>query len=69
MSPSITRGGYDFPVARKPQGRFLGIPYNWIRPARRDIGRGIWDPADRRIFGPKDYGWGYGINFAALVRR
>jgi hypothetical protein len=32
MCPSITRqppaAVYDCPVARKPQGRFLGIPYN-----------------------------------------
>jgi hypothetical protein len=56
-------------VARKPQGRFLGIPYNWSRPSRRGVGSGLWDPADPRVFPPKNYGWGYGINFAALVRR
>jgi hypothetical protein len=63
------RGGYDCFVARKPQGRFLGIPYNWSRPSRGEMGRGVWDRSDRRIFPPKNYGWGYGINFAALVRR
>lgn len=56
-------------MARQPQGRFLGIPYNWDRPSRADAREGIWDPEDRRIFAPKTYGWGYGLNFAALKRR
>ncbi len=56
-------------MAREPQGRFLGLPFNWKRPTRDEAGKGVWDPADRRIFTPKNYGWGYGINFAALKRR
>lgn len=56
-------------MARRPQGHFLGIPYNWSRPTRDEVGRGWWDRADDRIVTPKNYGWGYGINFAALVRR
>jgi hypothetical protein len=56
-------------MARKPQGRFLGIPYNWSPLTRKDVGKGAWDPDDRRILTPKNYGWGYGINVAALVRR
>lgn len=45
------------------------MPYNWSRPARGDVGKGVWDPDDRRVFTPKNYGWGYGLNFAALFRR
>jgi len=56
-------------MAREPQGRFLGLPYNWRRPIRDEAGKGIWDPDDRRILTPKNCGWGYGINFAALKRR
>jgi hypothetical protein len=56
-------------MARKPQGRFLGMPYNWNRPKRADAGKGVWDRDDDRILRPKHYGWGYGINFAALLRR
>jgi hypothetical protein len=67
-NPAAPLGGYDCAVARKPQGRFLGIPYNWCRPARGELGRGLWDPNDRRIFPPKNYGWGWGINFAAIAR-
>jgi len=56
-------------MARKPQGRFLGMPYNWSRPKREDVGKGLWDPDDSRVFPPKNYGWGYGLNLAALFRR
>jgi hypothetical protein len=56
-------------MARKPQGRFLGIPHNWSWPGRDGLGRGPWDPDDDRIITPKNYGWGYTVNFAALLRR
>jgi hypothetical protein len=56
-------------MARKPQGRFWGMPYNWSRPARGDVRKGLWDPDEPRVWTPKNYGWGYTINFAALWRR
>ena len=56
-------------MARKPQGRFWGMPYNWSRPDGKDVGKGVWDPDERRIFTPKNYGWGYTIDLAALRRR
>jgi hypothetical protein len=56
-------------MARTPQGRFLGLPYNLRRMKRDDVGRGVWDRDEHRILTPKNYGWGYGINFHALVRR
>lgn len=45
------------------------MPYNWSRPARGDRRRGFWDPSDDRIITPKNYGWGYAINFAAILGR
>jgi hypothetical protein len=56
-------------MARDPQGRFLGMPYNWKRPTHLDLRRGVWDHDDDRIFPPKSFGWGYGLNLAALRRR
>lgn len=56
-------------MARKPQGRFLGIPFNWTRPTSDEVRRGVWDRDDDRILTPKTYGWGYGVNFSALRRR
>ena len=56
-------------IARKPQGRFLGMPYSWSRPAREDVGKGVWEPDERRVFTPTDYGRGYTLNPAALPRR
>ena len=56
-------------MARPPQGRFWGLPFNWSRPSQGEVGKGLWDPEDPRVLTPKNYGWGYGINFAALFRR
>ena len=56
-------------MAREPQGRFWGIPYNWSRPSAKDLARDVWDPSDDRILPPKTYGWGYGLNLAAVVKR
>jgi hypothetical protein len=51
------------------QGRFLGLPYDWRRPTWKRIAREVWNPRSRRIFVPKAFGWGYGMNVAALLRR
>ena len=45
------------------------MPYNWNRPTRKDAGKGVWDPDEPRVVTAKNYGWGYSINFAALLRR
>ncbi len=45
------------------------MPFNWRRPRRGDVGRGVWDRDDDRIITPKNYGWGYTVNFSALTRR
>lgn len=51
------------------KGSFLGIPYDWTRPTVGRVRQELWNPEDRRILVPKAFGWGYGINFAALLRR
>jgi uncharacterized protein DUF5808 len=56
-------------MARSPQGWFRGMPFNWSGLSRENVGKGLWDPDDPRVLTPKNYGWGYGINFAALVGR
>ncbi len=50
-------------------GTFLGIPYDWRKPTRERLKRGIWNPQERRVFITKVYGWGYGINLHELARR
>jgi hypothetical protein len=50
-------------------GRFLGLPYDWRRPTRQRLRQRIWNPDEPRVLVPKAYGWGYAINFAALLRR
>jgi hypothetical protein len=50
-------------------GKFLNIPYDWRRPTRARIKQRWWNAADRRVFTPKTFGWGYDINFRELGRR
>ena len=56
-------------MPRARRGRFLGLPYDWTRPTRAQLRRAVWDPDEPCVFVPKTFGWGYGVNFAALVRR
>jgi hypothetical protein len=56
-------------MARESEGRSPGLPYNWRRPRREDVGKGIWDPDDGASLTPRSHGWSDGINFAAIVRR
>jgi hypothetical protein len=53
---------------RDRQGRFLGIPYDWRRPTRARLRSRAWN-RDEKVFTPKTYGWGYGVNFRALWRK
>ena len=66
---SRRRGASIGRMAREPQARFLGLPYNWRRPRSDEFGKGVWDTNDDQILTPKNYGWGYGVNFSALLRR
>lgn len=52
----------------KKQGTFLGIPYDWRWPTWKIIKDKMWNKNDRRIFTPKLFGWGWGINFYELLR-
>lgn len=51
------------------QGRLLGLPYDFRRLTPQRLKRGMWNPADERIFLPKAWGWGYGVNLHQLARR
>ena len=50
-------------------GRFLGMPYDWRRPTWERLKRGVWNSDERRVFVPKVYGWGYGLNLHEVARR
>jgi hypothetical protein len=56
-------------MPRERHGRFLGLPYDWRRLTRARIRKRLWNPDEPRVLVPKAFGWGYGINFAALWRR
>jgi hypothetical protein len=56
-------------MKKQKTGHFLGLPYDFRRPPRGWIKARVWNPDDPRIFGPKTFGWGWSINFYALLRR
>ena len=57
----------DAGKAPEPQGRLAGLPYDLRRPTASRIRSRAWNPDDRRIFTPKTFGWGLGINFYWLA--
>jgi hypothetical protein len=50
-------------------GTFLGLPYDWRKLTWARIKVRAWNSHARRIFTPKAYGWGFSINFYALLCR
>jgi hypothetical protein len=55
-------------MSRRPR-RFLGLPYDWRRPTARRMRAEIWNTDDPRLFVPKSFGWGYGVNLGAIPAR
>jgi hypothetical protein len=51
----------------EPEGRLAGLPYDLRRPTAARVRARAWNPDDPRIFTPKTFGWGYGLNFYWLV--
>jgi hypothetical protein len=50
-----------------PQGRILGMPYDFRGASAERVGERIWNPADPRIFTPRLFGVGWTINFGAVA--
>jgi Family of unknown function (DUF5808) len=48
------------------QGKLLGMPYDWRRPTMARIRARVWNAEEPRLFPPKAFGWGYGINLYRL---
>lgn len=52
-----------------PQGRILGMPYEFRPITTERIMERMWNPADPRIFMPRTFGIGWTINFGAIAVR
>lgn len=51
----------------RPQGRVLGMPYDFRGASADRMGERIWNPADPRVFMPRLFGVGWTINFGAIA--
>ncbi len=61
---------YDVDVASpQPQGRILGMPYEFRAPTATSIMERMWNPGDPRILMPRTFGVGWTINFGAVAVR
>jgi hypothetical protein len=57
----------DDSAVPKPQGRFLRLPFDFRRPTLARVKARAWNADDPRIFTPKTYGWGLGVNLYWLI--
>lgn len=52
----------DNPVP-DPEGKFLGLPYDWRKPTAARAKSRLWNAQDPRLFTPRSFGWGFDLNF------
>lgn len=57
------------PEERTWKGKVAGIPYNFHVPEWGGISNEYWNPASDKVLTPHTIGLGWGINFAAVVKR
>ncbi|MDO8848500.1 MAG: DUF1648 domain-containing protein [Coriobacteriia bacterium] len=60
-------GGELDDASSQPQGRLLGMPYDFRGASVDRISSRMWNPADPHIFTPRLFGLGWTINFGALA--
>ena len=51
----------------RPQGRVLGMPYDFRGATVDRLSNRIWNPADPRVFMPRTFGLGWTFNFGAIA--
>jgi len=51
----------------RPQGRVLGMPYEFRPPTASSLMERLWNPADPRVWMPRSFGVGWTVNFGALA--
>ena len=45
---------------------FWKFPYRW---KINDLAKDLWNPKEERVFPPKQFGLGWGLNFASLFEK
>jgi len=65
----VSTMNHDDQPARRGTGTFLGLPYDWRRPAWSRVRERAWNPRDPRLLTAKSFGWGYDISFYELLAR
>lgn len=63
------KGESDDGPEKQRTGTFLGAPYDWRRPTFHRFKERTWNPDDKRLLTPKDFGWGWTVNLYDVWRR
>jgi len=64
----MNEGDDEAGTVPEPQGRLAGLPYDFRRLTTSRVRARAWNPGDHRVFTPKAFGWGLGVNWYWLVR-
>jgi hypothetical protein len=56
----------DAVARRRAEGSFLGVAYDRRAPTPGRVCARVWNRADRRLFVPTGFGWGWTVNLARL---
>ena len=69
MGAAVVRELRQPPEQREWHGYLGGfVPYDLRPPTVERFRRSWWNPADERIFTPRDFGVGWGVNLPSLGR-
>ena len=65
---SVTVAFYAYKT-KQSNGTFLGVPFDFRMPTVARFKASFWNPEDPRVFTPRPFGVGWGINFPQLKNR
>ena len=54
---------------KQSHGTFLGVPFDFRMPTWRRFKQSFWNPEDPRVFTPRPFGVGWGVNIPQLKKR
>lgn len=54
---------------KQSHGTFLGVPFDFRMPTIARFKQSFWNPEDPRVFTPRPFGIGWGINIPQVQKR
>ncbi|MCI0841336.1 MAG: hypothetical protein J4N64_06140 [Chloroflexi bacterium] len=54
---------------KQSHGTFLGVPFDFRMPTWERFKQSFWNPEDPRVFTPRPFGIGWGVNIPQVLKR